>query len=224
MTSADNQWCILRTSAARTLRLAAALNGQAIAAWTPMRTVSRPAPGQRHRLAMGRRRDMVEVVVPILPGFVFAAAAQLDDVARVGAVPFGPCPGFSILQIGDRVPFIGEASIAGLRAAEAEAEAAIQAERDAAGREALRQQRAEMLRTERAKQKALRAERRDFPVGARVTVDGAAAFAGAEGVVVHGQGTTAVIAFGGSLTMRVEAWRVRPTALCTQPAGNGTAA
>lgn len=224
MIDESDRWCILRTSPGRTLPLARSLEAAGFEVWTPTKIIRRPAPGQRRRLVLGMRRDMVEVALPILPSFLFAAADRLDDLLRVAALPFGPHPSFAIFRHGDRVPLVGGGCVAGLRDAEAEAAAAIQAERDQDDREAARQRRAEMLRTDRAKRKALRSQRRDFDAGARVVVDGLPALAGLEGRIVQGRGTTALIDFGGTLTMKVEAWRVRPSALHSVPAHQGAAA
>jgi hypothetical protein len=43
-----------------------------------------------------------------------------------------------------------------------------------------------------------------------VTIDDMPALAGVVGQVVEGQGTSALIRFGGVLTITVESWRIRP--------------
>lgn len=203
-------WCILTTSSGRTLPLARSLTDAGFDVWTPIRTVKRPAPGNRRRYVLGQRRVMVEVTLPILPGFVFARLSQLDDLYRASSLPFGPHPTFSILSLADRVPAVSDRQVAGLREAEASALQAIIAERDAETREDARRVRAEMLTTERARRKALRREIKELAAGEQVTVDGAPMLAGMIGTIVRGRGTSAVIHFGGSLTMEVEAWRVHP--------------
>lgn len=212
-----NEWCILRVASARTLKLAETLRAAGIDAWSPRRTIKRDAPGKRRRIALKQPKLMLEIDMPIIPGFVFACADRLDDIIRAGALPFGPHPSFSLLQVGDRVPLVGERQIAGLVAAEAEATAAIAEERLAEGREQERRARATRLGTERARRKALRQEVKALTVGQQVTVDDMPALAGVVGTVVRGWGTSALIHFGGSLTMEVEAWRVRPSAV---PSGN----
>lgn len=202
-------WCILRTSASKTLSLAASLNDAGLEAWTPARTVKRPAPGNRRRYVIGQRRVMVEVTLPILPGFVFARLDDLDDLYRASILPFGPHPGFTILSVAGRVPGIGEQQIKGLRSAEADAIAAISAERDAETRDEARRARVGMLTTERARRKALRKESKALASGEQVTVDDPIV-RGMVGTVVKGRGTSAKIHFGGLLTMDVEAWRVHP--------------
>jgi len=214
MGRAERDWCILRTSSVRTLKLAETLVDSGIDAWTPRRTVKRDAPGNRRRLAMGQRKVMVEVDMPIIPGFVFARAAMLDDIIRASALPFGPHPSFSLLQVGDRVPLVGERQIAGLRAAEELATIAITSEREAEGRDEARRARAVRLGSERARRKALRQEQKALAAGDQVTIDDMPALAGMIGTVIEGRGTSAVIHFGGALTMEVEAWRVHPS--CVQ--------
>ncbi len=203
-------WCILTTSSGRTLPLARSLADAGFEVWTPARTVKRPAPGNRRRYVLGQRRIMVEVTLPILPGFVFARLSDLDDLYRASSLPYGPHPAFSIMSLAGRVPAVGDRQVAGLRGAEAEALASIVAEREAETRMEARRLRAEMLTTERARRKALRQERKDLVQGEQVTVEDVPMMAGMIGTVVRGRGTSAVIHFGGSLTMEVEAWRVHP--------------
>lgn len=204
-----SRWCILRTSGGRTLALADTLIAAGIEAWTPRRTIKRPAPGNRRRYVMGQRRVMIEVSLPIIPGFVFARADMLDDIIRASAMPYGPHPSFSLLMVGDRVPLVGERQVAGLRTAEELATAAIVSEREEETRDQERRARAARLGTERAQRKALRQERKAFRTGDKVIVEDMAALVGVIGTIVEGRGTSAVIHFGGSLTMEVEAWRVR---------------
>lgn len=211
MTNGGDGWCILCTSAGRTLPLVAALETAGIAAWSPRRTVKRPAPRMARRYVMGQRRPMIEVTLPILPGFVFARADQLSAIAAASLAPCGPLAGFSILQVGQRVPIVAERAIAGLRMAEAEAVAAIDAAREAESREVARRARAEMLSSERARRKALRQETKALARGDAVEVDDMPALAGMVGTVIEGRGTSARIHFGGFLTVTVEAWQVRPS-------------
>jgi hypothetical protein len=167
---------------------------------------------------------MIEVEVPILPGFVFVAAEQLGEVITASRLPFGTHPSFSILQLGGRVPLVGGAQVAGLRAAEADAAAALAVEREAAAREESRRLRAARLGSERAKRKALRQERKELEGGCQVTVDDMPALTGMIGTIVEGRGTSSVIHFGGALTMTVEAWRVRPLDVQSGNTQSGVAA
>lgn len=208
---AAERWCILRTSTSRTLPLAEALLAIGIDAWSPRRTVRRPAPGSARRYVMGRRRVMIEVTVPILPGIVFVDACRLQDAISVSLIPFGPLPAFSIMQVAGRAPEIGAAAIHGLLNAEAEATAGIIAEREADSREEARRERAERLRSERERRKALRRERKAFDRGAEVEVTNMPALAGMTGVIVESKGATTKVHFGGALTLTVEAWQVVPT-------------
>ncbi|MBI0530345.1 hypothetical protein D9602_03090 [Sphingomonas sp. TX0522] len=208
---AAERWCILRTSTSRTLPLAEALLAIGIDAWSPRRTVKRPAPGRARRYVMGQRRIMVEVTVPILPGIVFVDARRLHDAISVSLIPFGPLPEFSIMQVAGRAPEIGAAAIRGLLDAEAEATVGIIAEREADSRDAERRERAERMRRERERRKALRRERKAFNPGAEVEVTDMPALAGMTGVIVESKGATAKVHFGGPLTITVEAWQIIPT-------------
>lgn len=201
-------WCILQTSGPKTLPLAKSLAAAGFGVWTPTRTIRRPAPGQRRALALGRKRKMVEVQVPILPGFVFAPADAVDDLARAAADTAEPHPRFALFTVSGDVRTVTECSIVGLREAEAAAEEAAQAERDAETREEAQRLRAERMRTERDRLKMLKRERKAFDLGQEVLVIDAPAFAGIVGKVVTSDGATATVDFGGTLTMKVEAWRV----------------
>lgn len=220
----DDYWCILRTSGGRTGALAKSLAGAGFDVWSPMRTIKRPAPGQRRALVLGTRRRMIEVEVPILPGFVFARARHLNPLAHLAADPAHQHPPFSIFRFAGRAPLVHDRSVSGLRDAEALAETMAQAERDAESREAARRVRAEHLRTERARRKALRSERKDFAEQADVVVAEMPALAGVVGKVVRSKGAAVTIDFGGALIMKVEAWRVFPAALQTPEAHTGIAA
>lgn len=214
----ENMWCILSTTGGRTLPLARSLGEAGIEVWTPTRTIRRPAPGQRRRLVLGRRRKMVERDLAILPGFVFARAVHLDDLARIAIDPTSRHPMFIVFQCAGRAPMVSDDSIRGLLAEEEAAAAAIQALRDADTREEARRQRAEQMRTERARRAALRRERRDFSIGERVEIDEMPSMAGLVGRVTASTGTTATIDFGGAIPMKVEAWRVIPSALSGEAA------
>lgn len=209
----ENMWCILSTTSGRTLPLARSLAAAGIEAWTPVRTIRRPAPGQRRRLHMGQRRKMIEVDVAILPGFVFARALHLSDLAGIAVDQASRHPAFTVFQVADRVPLIGDASIAGLREEEERAAAFAQSVREAESREEAKRVRAEFMRTEKARRAALRRERRVFAIGAEVEIDDMPSMVGMTGRVTASNGTSATIDFGGRFPMQVEAWRVIPTAL-----------
>lgn len=207
MGTADT-WCILRTSGGRTVALARSLAAAGFEAWTPVRTIRRPAPGQGRRLVMGQRRKLIDVDLAILPGFVFARADQLHDLVLAAGAELSPHPSFSVFHQSGRVPLVREASITGLRCAERDAAAARLAELTAETRQQERQARAERLRTEKERRKALRREVKNLGAGAAVTVQGMSAFEGLIGVVVQGQGSSATVEFGGSLRIEIEAWQL----------------
>lgn len=221
MTQRGKDWCILQTSPGRTVAVAAQLTSDGLDVWTPTRTIRVPAPGQRRQLHMGQRRKMIEVQRPILPMIIFAREQHLAELAQRARL--AGCP-FSIFTFAGAAPMIAEKDVAGLREAEQQADIAIQAERDAVTREDARRARADMLRSERAKRKSLRQERKTFAPGAEVIVPDMPALAGAVGRIVQGNGTSALINFGGTLTMKVEAWRVVPVGVEQMQPAFGAAA
>ena len=110
MTQREKDWCIVSTSPARTLPLAASLCAVGIDAWTPAQKVK--------RLARNGRKPHAEIDAPILPRFVFVRAAALPDLAAAVASPLSPHPAFSIFRYAGRIPLIGDREIAALRAME----------------------------------------------------------------------------------------------------------
>ena len=98
--------------------------------------------------------------------------------------------------------------MSGLREEERLAAELIEARRNAETPEERRRIRSAALRTKREREKALRAERHDFAVGARVSVTDQPSLAGMTGVIARTDGRSAVVAFGGSLTMTIEVWRL----------------
>lgn len=214
---AGQRWCILRTSGSRTLALADSLTKAGMEAWTPRRTFKRVKAGVKPQ-ANGQR-PTVEIDAPILPTFVFAREADLSALASAAIAEISPHPAFSIFRHGGRHPIIGHASIAGLQQAEHDAAVSIQAQRDAETREAADKIRIGALRNEQARLRAMRAaeadrrkaqrnERRDFDPGQQVTVEEMPALTGMTGVVESSDGRSAVVVFGGALTMTIEAWRL----------------
>ena len=78
MSDRASDWCIIQTSSAGTLALAAALNDAGIEAWPPTCIdVKR----------VGRSRDRVEQTVPLMPTFVFARYARIADIAEIARAP-----------------------------------------------------------------------------------------------------------------------------------------
>lgn len=199
----SQRWCILRTSGSRTLALAESLTESGIKAWTPAATASK-------LVRRGATMVKAERTGPILPTFVFAPASDLPLLANIVASLTHGHPQFSLFKYQERYPLIGDASIKGLRAAEKEAAEALQLDRDADEREQKRLDRIAKLRTEDARRKALRRIRREFRDGATVQVAEMPPLAGLTGVVQSSDGRMAVVDFGGSLVMKIEAWRLSP--------------
>lgn len=234
---AHDRWCILRTSGGRTLALADSLVAAGIDAWTPRRTLRREKPG-RCRLIDGSK-PVVEIEAPILPTIVFAPVAAMAELATIamdqrieGASAH---PGFSLFRDGDRYPLIGAGELSGLRQAEQEEAALLQAIRTAESRaEAKRihiaglRRQAERdraaRRAARERLQALRAERRDFAAGLEVVVAEAPSLAGLVGTVVKGLGRKALVSFGGSYAWEIEAWRLSPFHVDEAAARKSTAA
>lgn len=71
-------WCILRTAAGRTLALARSLAEAGIAAWTPEDVQVRRRP---------RSHVEREVVLPLVPGLVFAPVGRLDELIAMSRSP-----------------------------------------------------------------------------------------------------------------------------------------
>lgn len=208
-----DQWCILRMAGPRTLAVAESLTEAGFGCWTPIRTIMRPIPGQRRSLALGQRRAMMEKTVPIIPGFVFAPASSLIDIASIAVDPCSRHPSFCMFQVAERAPIIGERSLTGLRAEQAKADQEAEILRENISRQDARKLRAERMRTERARRKALRSERRDFNVGDAVTVIDMPAMQGMVGSIVKSNGKAAKVSFGGAWEVEVEAWQIVPNAL-----------
>lgn len=106
----SGDWCILRTSGARTLPLAKSLKAAGFDVWTPVQV-------DKRRLPRGRK-GQIEREVPITPTFVFARADRAADLLRVLAMPVNPHPAFSVFRYLGRVPLIADREIAHLHGAE----------------------------------------------------------------------------------------------------------
>lgn len=72
-------WCILTTTPAQTLNLAASLNDSGIRAWTPVELV------QREHARRSNKR--VDVEVPIMPRFVFADFGRVRELLELSHSP-----------------------------------------------------------------------------------------------------------------------------------------
>jgi hypothetical protein len=214
-------WCILRTSGPRTIALAKSLSDAGIEAWTPKRTLKRPKPG-RCELIDGRK-PMIEIEAPIVPSFVFARYHHLTELAAIVAGYTNTQPQFSLFRHAGRYPEVADSDVRGLMAAEAEAADVIRQIREAETRQEAERIRVAALKSEQLRNSemrrlnherlmALTAERRamraDFSPGTAVDVAEAPAFIGVPGTIVEGGGRTALVSFGGSLLMKIEAWRL----------------
>lgn len=215
-----SRWIILRTSGGQTLPLMRSLREAGFDAWTPARTIRRVL--QRGR--PGERR--FEIDVPILPTFVFAQEAQVALLADAAAEPSCRHPAFSLFRHGGRIPLIGDAEIVGLRGEEDRANATMQAIRDAETHQAAEviriaamkseaARRRAMKEMERAKLAELRAQRVTLAPGTAVDVAEMPALAGVTGVVESIDGSFAQVRFG-TLSWKIEGWRLSPTDPITQ--------
>lgn len=211
--SSDSKpWCILRTSGPQTLKLAEYLQRAGFDAWTPIKRFRR-----YRKLMDGGRAPSGEATAPILPTFVFVRAAHLPALADMRVDPTSQHPGFSIFQVAGKIPRLKNAQIAGMRAAQEAADAEFAAVIDAEVREERRAERAAMMKTERAKRKALRQVEREFPEGTGVQVMDMPAMAGMVGIVEASAGRSALVSFGGSLVMEIEAWQLTPYDVIAEP-------
>lgn len=114
----EDAWCILRCKGQATLRLAESLYGDGYEAWTPKET-------RRSRIPrMNVRR---EIVLPLLPSYVFAKANRLVDLLELASAPFKPCrgfqsdashAGFSVMHCFGKLPLIADRDLDGLRTLE----------------------------------------------------------------------------------------------------------
>lgn len=164
----ENGWCILTTNNRRTLRLAQSLSDAGIEAWSP-RAVRKRKISKMH---MGFR----EVEEPIMPGFVFARARHVSELAAVIALPNSPHPMFRIFQHGGRAPVISDIQIGSLHDAE--------------------------NKSKRARRKALR---HSVAVGTMVQpTEGICA--GLTGVVEEVKGKNAFVNFGGAHRFQIATW------------------
>lgn len=107
-----DRWIILRTGGSRTLPLARSLADAGLDVWTPT------AVADRRR---GRSRVRVEAQVPILPTFVFANAALVQDLIMLEGAITSPHPSFALFRHNGRVAIIGDRELTELRTEEGRA-------------------------------------------------------------------------------------------------------
>lgn len=113
------RWIILTTAGQRTLRLAESLAEDGFEVWTPKRTGLFRVP---------RANFKRKVTLPLLPGFIFAAAHHDQDLLELAAMPVKPRrgeglskpahDGFSVFRFLDSIPEIADEDLEPLRMAE----------------------------------------------------------------------------------------------------------
>lgn len=195
-----DRWCILRTSGPRTVPLARALADAGFAAWTPTET--------RRVKTAGKLIDRDQ---PIMPTFVFASDAHVVDLLIAAQDPRCRFPAFSMFRRGDRVPLIGGGEMRALQEAEELARARHSDALAEEMAEVRRQDRIAELKRAAARRKALRAQPLEpMRIGTWIEVKDTPALAGLAGQIVEDRGNSAVVCFGGSLRMQIEAWQLIP--------------
>lgn len=107
-------WCILRTKGSSTLRLARSLELDGIGAWTPTEIQQR-----------GNHRNSAkhEVMLAVMPTYVFAPAEHLVDLLAAAEAPVSIHPDFSVFRHLDRFPLIADVQLNSLRLIERKAAA-----------------------------------------------------------------------------------------------------
>lgn len=106
-------WCIIRTSAGRTLGLMASLSVAGIEAWTPRQILRKSKPGRA-----GRKPVNVEAEQAMLPGYLFVRAEHVRDLAAIRRLPASIHAPFSFFTIGGRIPLVADGDMEHLRRAE----------------------------------------------------------------------------------------------------------
>jgi hypothetical protein len=161
----DDHWLILRTSSRATIALADCLLRDGYEAWTPVHTFMKRAP---------RRRELNEVVVPMLPSFAFARAQHIHSLLALAESFSKPCPDFSVFHYMNNVPLVSDGELSSLRNLEESC-------RQRAAVEKRKSNRREIL----------------FRAGDAIRINGGA-FAGMDGVVENDDGKFAMVSFGGT--------------------------
>lgn len=130
-------WCILRTAGRATLRLAKSLAEDGFECWTPKRAVTIRKP---------RWNVRKEVVLPLMPSFVFASREQMADLIGLAAQPRKEYrafdeergkwvthlhPDFSLFRHAGRIPIVEDCELGELRRAEQRAQPVRPAKRGA---------------------------------------------------------------------------------------------
>lgn len=162
----EQMWCILRTSARSTLRLAEAIRKEGIEAWTPSE-VSKPR--------IPKRRARITLQEPILPRFVFADASRLADVLALSHRPFS---GFTVMKLGAGHAVARESSLKWLREEEAERE------------------RKRLIAIDKEKREARRKSGSPLDIGSLVEMPKGGSWEGLSGVVERSDNRRTVIDLG----------------------------
>jgi transcription antitermination factor NusG len=116
------QWCILRCSGQKTLRLAASLAEAGYEVWSPIET---------KRIRIPRANVRREVTLPIMPSYVFARATHLIDLLQLAGRPAHAYAhaDFSVMRHGESIPLVRDDSLQALRRLEAKRTAKKRADR-----------------------------------------------------------------------------------------------
>lgn len=101
-----DSWCIVRTSGKHTLALVNSLREAGIAAWSPEQIVDKRRP---------RSRLISKHLAPMLPSFVFADAACIDQIVALDMQPFSR---ISLFRHIGKVPVVSDRALDALRAME----------------------------------------------------------------------------------------------------------
>ena len=102
-------WFILRMANVDTVKVYRALLAYGIEAWTPIERKVRRTP---------RKRLPYDSEAALLPSYVFASAAQLDEVLKLSRRPNREIPQFSVLHHLNGVPLIDDCQLDALRGEE----------------------------------------------------------------------------------------------------------
>lgn len=117
----ERRWCILRTSGRKTLALARTLAADGFDVWTPTTT---------HHVTVPRINARRDVILPMMPSFVFARADRLLDLIELAnSVPMRRGPArrqsahddFTVFHYRDRIPLVLDSDLEPLRTSERKA-------------------------------------------------------------------------------------------------------
>lgn len=116
----EGAWCILRCVGRTTLKLADSLGKDGFEVWAPRET---------RKIRIPRMNVRREVVLPLLPSYVFARARHLVDLLGLASMPGKPRPlgnksepahaDFSVMQCFGKLPLVADCDLNGLRTLEA---------------------------------------------------------------------------------------------------------